>query len=104
MGHIIRGCHPTITPLALPETLPNEISQEMLNRFRAHLSSQLRHLAVETLPINPTFGHHRNASDTGYSATSSNESATGYLSDYQHWLLVNKPDSTGKSMVVPDAI
>ena len=38
------GCHPTITPTVLPETLPNEVSKVMVIHFQAHLSGQLHHL------------------------------------------------------------
>jgi hypothetical protein len=40
----IRGCHPIVTPVVLPETLPGLVYEELVTRFRTHLSSQLRHL------------------------------------------------------------
>jgi hypothetical protein len=42
MENAICGCHPTVTPLVLPETLPKHVSEEMISHLRALLSSQLR--------------------------------------------------------------
>jgi len=94
MGDVIRGCHPTVTPIVLPETLPNHVSNAMVTRFRAHLSNQLRHLSSPNMVPGPTTGHHRNTSESGYSATSSNEGAKQYSDAYQHWLSVQNSDST----------
>jgi hypothetical protein len=69
----VRGCHPTVTPVVLPETLPSSVSEQMVSRFRDHLSSQLRPLLSESSNSIPRLsaGHHRNHSDSGYSAESS---------------------------------
>jgi hypothetical protein len=71
MGGAIRGSHPIVSPIVLPETLPKSVSEAMVTRFRAILSSQLRHLSSPIM----VHGHHRNTSESGYSASSSNEGA-----------------------------
>jgi hypothetical protein len=72
MGNAIHGCHPNVTLVVLPKMLPISVSNAMVDRFRTHLSNQLHHLLS---PNTVTSGHHRNFSDSGYSATSSNEGA-----------------------------
>lgn len=76
MKKSIRGCHPTVTPIALPETFSNEVNEMMVTRFRTILCSQLRHLSASNIPF-PT-SHHHNSSESGYSAASSNEGAREY--------------------------
>jgi hypothetical protein len=82
MENAICGCHPTVTPLVLPETLPKHVSEAMISHLRALLSSQLCHLL---LPNITSVGHHRNSSESAYSTTSSNESAADYSEEYQIW-------------------
>jgi hypothetical protein len=72
---IIRGCHPTVSPVVLPKTLPESVFESMVTRFRAHLSGQLLHLLSDRKIPELKVGHHRNSSETGYSATSSSEGA-----------------------------
>lgn len=85
MEDIIRGCHTTVSPVVLPETLPSHVSDAMVTRFRAHLSTQLhRLLSPYNVVSYPTTGHHRNSSDSGYSAVS-NESAGKLSSLYGDW-------------------
>lgn len=96
MDNTIRGCHPSVTPTVLLETLPKYVSEAMVTRFQAHLSGQLHHLMSNTVPM-PTAQHCRNNSESGYSATSSQESANEYPDAYQEWLSVhnlNKPNTT----------
>ena len=82
---IVRGCHPTVTPVVLPETLPSHIYEEMVTRFRTHLSSQLRPL-LSDIVSGSSIGHHRNSSDSGYSAVSSEsvERLTKMYGDWAH--------------------
>jgi len=85
MDKSIRGCHPCITPTVLPETLPSHISEAMVDRFRAHLRGQLRHLlSSNTVPM-LTGQHRRNVSESGYSAASSQEGAKEYPDAYVNW-------------------
>jgi hypothetical protein len=97
MDKTIRGCHPSVTPTVLPDTLPNRVSEAMVTRFRTHLSGQLRHLlSSNTVPM-PTAQHRRNVSESGYSVTSSQESASEYPDAYQEWSFVHNPDPTSSS-------
>jgi hypothetical protein len=84
MENAIRGCHPIVTPIVLPETLPNSVSEALVKRFRAHLSSQLRHLSESSPFMVP--GHHRITSESRYSATSSNEGSVEYHDASQAWV------------------
>jgi hypothetical protein len=82
-GIKISGCHPNVTPLALPETLSPEIITKMVAALRILLVSQLKPLLENRAP---QFGHSRNESESGYSAASSNEDAAifvGLYEDYQ---------------------
>jgi hypothetical protein len=79
----VRGCHPTITKVALPETFPPAILEAMTNRFRRHLATQLRPLLSNSSTRSTR--HFRNESETGYSATSSNEGAVQYEDGFQSW-------------------
>jgi hypothetical protein len=89
MEKAIRGCHPSVTPTVLPETLPNHVSEAMVTRFRAHLSGQLRHLlSSNTVPMLMA-QHRRNDSESGYSAASSQGSAKEYPDAYQAWSIMN---------------
>ena len=87
---IVRGCHPTVTPVVLPETLPSHIYEAMVTRFRAHLSSQLRPLLSDI--VSSSTGHYRNSSDSGYSAVSSEsvEMLTKMYGDWAHTQVLKK--------------
>ena len=79
----IRGCHPTVTPLVLPETLSPCITKRMVKNFQVHLASQLVPLlSVTSVGVSQ---HRRNESETGYSAASSNESASEFTECYRTW-------------------
>ena len=93
MKVIIRGCHSTVTPVVLPETLPDHVSQALVTRFRAHLSSQLRHLSLGG-STGQKNSHYRNTSETSYSVTSSNEGATEIVNPAKKWLEMHKPPAT----------
>jgi hypothetical protein len=97
----VHGCHPNVTPVVLPETLPNHVSESMVTRFRAHLSNQLRPLLMDPNYI-PGLKkmHHRNTSESAYSATSSNEGATKLSDSTESWLLLYGDTD---SKVVPGA-
>jgi hypothetical protein len=71
LGTNIRGCHPTVTPLALPDILPPKITERIVTRLQTILSSQLVHIVLKS-PVKTT-QHRRNESEAGYSATSSND-------------------------------
>src|SRR5271163_2662091 len=79
----IRGCHPTVTPLALPETLSPDVSNGIITSLRPQLAAQLKPLLIDKRPR--TTQHHRNESETGHSATSSNEGALDYLRSFEKW-------------------
>ena len=79
----IRGCHPTVTPLALPETLSLDISNGVIASLRPQLTAQLKPLLINKWP--QTTQHRRNESEMGHSASSSNEGALDYSSSYQKW-------------------
>ena len=94
------GCHPIVTPIALPQTFPKHVSKVLVTHFRAHLSSQLHHLSSSGFSVSELKnGHHRITSESGYSATSSNEGATKISNASEQWLMVHAPGSK----VVPDA-
>jgi hypothetical protein len=99
LGTHIRGCHPTVTPLALPETLSPEISREMVARCQALLASQLKPL-LSTEQAH-TKQHYRNDSETGYSAASSNmiEGASECSPSYNSWRenLTRKKDAAAQA-------
>jgi hypothetical protein len=78
--------HTTVSPVALPETLPKHVSDAMVTRFRAHLSAELRLLSS---PFSTVSRHFRNSSESGYSATSSNENAKQPSTYFQKWSLVH---------------
>jgi hypothetical protein len=80
----ISGCHPTVTPLALPETLSPEVVREVVDSLRTQLISQLKPLLQTNR--SRTVQHRRNESETGHSATSSNEGASKYANSYQVWV------------------
>ena len=84
LGTGIHGCHPTITPLALPETLSPKIIGDMVEHFQAVLTSQLKPLLDVTLTR--TIQHSCNESEMGYSAASSNKGASEYSQSYQSWV------------------
>jgi hypothetical protein len=84
MENAVCGCHPTVTPIVLPETLPEHVSEKMISHLRALLSGQLRHLLFPNIiPVGA--GHHRNSSESAYSSTSSNENAAEYSDEFQTW-------------------
>ena len=83
----IRGCHPTVSPLALPDTFSPEILKEMVKSLRTQLASQLRHLVNEPPR---TIHHFRNESETGHSATSSNEGASRFTDAYKNFMLIDQ--------------
>ena len=86
MVDIVRGCHPIVTPVVLPETLPSSVSEEMVSRFRAHLSSQLHHLLFQSSSVpRVSAGHHRNPSDSGYSAGSNDSAARANILFGDYW-------------------
>jgi hypothetical protein len=83
MDGAVRGFHSIVTPVVLPETLPNHVSEAMVTRFRELLSEQLLHLLSESgspdsIPMQ--FKHYRNTSESNYSVSSSNES----VMDFSH--------------------
>jgi hypothetical protein len=78
----ISGCHPNVTPLALPETLSPEIYSKMIISLRTLLVSQLKPLLLNRLPETR---HSRNESETGHSATSSNEGSSVYGAPFEVW-------------------
>jgi len=82
----VRGCHPTVTQIALPETFPLEVSDKMITRLRALLAGQLRHLLLNRPPRTQ---HFRNESETGFSAASSNEGASQCVEAYDSWKMFN---------------
>ena len=86
----------------LPETLPDDVSTKMVTCFRAHLSSQLRHL--KSLPVVTGLKkmHHRHSSESGYSASSSNEGATEMFDAAKQFVSVYI-STTGRNSVVPGA-
>ena len=88
LGTGIHGCHPTITPLALPETLSPKIIGDMVEHFQAVLTSQLKPLLDVTLTR--TIQHSCNESEMGYSAASSNKGASEYSQSYQSWVQKHK--------------
>ena len=98
----VRGCHSTVTPVVLPETLPDYVSTEMVTCFRAHLSSQLRHLLSPAVGLvtGPKNMHHRHSSESGYSASSSNEGATEMFDATKKFMSVYTPT---RNSVVPGA-
>lgn len=102
----VRGCHSTVTPVVLPETLPDYISTNMVTRFRAHLSSQLRHL-LSPPAVGLVTGlknmHHRHSSESGYSASSSNEGATKMLDATKQFMSVYASADPTRNSVVPGA-
>jgi hypothetical protein len=107
-GESVRGCHPIVTPVVLPEILPKDVYEKMITRFRAHLSGQLRHLLV--FPVDYTISglntHHRNTSGSGYSTTSSNQAATKSSDALKRWISFNGADPARgdpDSKVVPGA-
>lgn len=83
----IRGCHPTVTPTTLPDTLSPDVSKEMVKRFQVHLVTQLRSLLSEskTSIRTRTTQHHRNESESGYSAASSNVGELDHYEAYVSW-------------------
>ena len=83
LGTGIRGCHSTVTPLALPETLSPEFIGDMVKHFWPVLASQLINLCNDT--STQTIQHSRNDSEMAYSTASSNESASEYRQSYQSW-------------------
>lgn len=80
----IRGCHPTVTPVALPETLSLEISEKMVTRLRTLLDAQVNFFFLEGNDARRT-QHSRNESETGHSTTSSNECASECGDSYQSY-------------------
>ena len=80
LGTGIRGCHSTVTPLAL---LSPEIIGDMVKHFWLVLASQLRNLCNNT--STRTIQYSCNDSEMTYSAASSNESASEYRQSYQSW-------------------
>ena len=78
----ISGCHPNVSPLALPETLSPEISSKVTRSLQSLLVGQLKHLLDRKQPLT---GHSRNESETGYSAASSNESSSQFSGPYANW-------------------
>jgi hypothetical protein len=78
----ISGCHPNVTPLALPETLSPEIITKMVDALRILLVSQLKPLLENKAP---QIGHSRNESESGYSAASSNEGSATFDGPYGNW-------------------
>lgn len=91
-------CNSWLSSHCNPDCVARDASQSRFQRdgypFPAHLSNQLRHLSSPNMVLGPTTGHHRNTSESGYSATSSNEGAKQYSDAYQHWLSVQNSDST----------
>jgi hypothetical protein len=84
----IRGFHPTVTPLALPDTFPPEIYEKMTARFRDVISFLLKSLLLDPdldIITVKSIGNRRNESETGHSAASSNESAPKYDSCNKFW-------------------
>lgn len=79
----ISGCHPTITPVALPETFPAKISEKIVVSLRPLLTAQLSPLLETKRPASGQ--HYRNVSETGHSAASSNEGASKCLGSYETW-------------------
>ena len=94
LGVKINGCHPTVTPLALPETLSPEILSKMVNSLRAQLTSQLVHL-LDSNRVRST-QHLCNASETGHSASSSNEGSSKFPKAFEVWR-----KASGNSMATP---
>jgi hypothetical protein len=86
----VRGFHSTITPLVLPETLPNHVSEAMVTRFRELLSEQLLHLSSQSPDIPRQFKHYRNTSESSYSVSSSNESVMDYTDELFGGCWVNR--------------
>jgi hypothetical protein len=80
----ISGCHPSVTPLALPETFSPEIIKEMVIALRGQLVLQLEPLLHSKSP--QKVQHSRHESETGHSATSSNnEGSTVFREAYNDW-------------------
>jgi hypothetical protein len=79
----VRGCHPTVTGVALPETFPSDVSEVMVTRFRDILSGQLVDLLKDSAPRNPQ--HFRSESESNYSATSSHDGASQCKEGFQSW-------------------
>jgi hypothetical protein len=79
----IRGCHPTVFPIALPETLSPDIFNGIIDSLRPQLTAQLESLLSDERA--PTTQHHRNMSETGHSAASSNEGASSVQRSYDKW-------------------
>ena len=82
LGTKILGCHPTVTPLALPDTLSHDIAEQVVNALRPQLANQLAQLMDAKKPRNT---HHRNESETGHSAASSNKGAGTFKGSYEAW-------------------
>ena len=98
MEGTIRGCHPNVTPIVLPETLPNHVSDSLVTRFRAHLSGQLRHLLSFPGVTVPGKGHRHNTSESAYSSTSSTDSTLEIQSEeHNNWLKLFRPESGATS-------
>jgi hypothetical protein len=78
----------------------------MVTRFRAHLSSQLRHL-LSPPAVGLVTGlknmHHRHSSESGYSASSSNEGATKMLDATKQFMSVYSSADPTRNSVVPGA-
>ena len=87
----IRGCHPNVTPLALPETFSSDILNKLTESLRTQLAAQLRQMMDDKPPRITPSQHRRNESETGYSATSSNEGASKFGVAFEFWDLTN-PD------------
>jgi hypothetical protein len=92
---MISGCHPTVTPLALPETLPSEITDEVVIALRAELARLLKPFLLPKKA--QTTRHFRNQSETGHSATSSNEGASEFRVAYNVWDKKKKKDDASRA-------
>ena len=88
----MRGCHPTVTPLAIPGTLPPDIPEQIIKYFRPLLTGQLIHLLSDSDVTGKAriVHHYRSESETGHSASSSNQShATDCSDSYRHYQAIN---------------
>jgi hypothetical protein len=87
----ISGCHSTVSPLALPETLSAAISSDITTSLRSQLSSQLTHL-LRNKPAPTKIGHLRNESETGHSAASTTNELNSsiYVSSQKSWKHLGK--------------
>jgi hypothetical protein len=55
----VRGCHATISPVHLPDFLPLEVVQAMVEKYRHYLLHELEKLMGKIKPVAPTKTHIR---------------------------------------------